>query len=98
VERALRPNTRAVFVETIANPRTQVADLVRIGALCASRGPLYIVDNTMSSPYVFKPKTCQAGLVINSLTKYIGGHGNALGGAVTDTGLFDWRRFPNIYD
>ena len=98
VARAIRPNTRLVFVETIANPCTQIADLARIGALCASRGLLYFVDNTMTSPYLFRPKRTQAGLVINSLTKYIGGHGNALGGAVTDTGLFDWTRFPNIYD
>ena len=98
VARAIRPNTRLVFVETIANPRTQVADLARIGELCARRGVLYVVDNTMTSPYLYQPKRHHAGLVINSLTKYIGGHGNALGGAVTDTGLYDWTRFPNIYD
>lgn len=98
VEKALRPNTRMVFVETIANPRTQVADLARIGELCARRGLIYFVDNTMTSPYLFRPKQVKASLVINSLTKYIGGHGNALGGAVTDTGLFDWKSFPNIYD
>ena len=98
VAAAIRPNTRMVFVETIANPRTQVADLARIGALCAERGILYYVDNTMTTPYLYRPKVHGAGLVINSLTKYIGGHGNALGGAVTDTGLYDWTRFPNIYD
>jgi O-acetylhomoserine (thiol)-lyase len=98
VERALLPNTRLVFVETIANPRTQVADLARIGALARERGILYVVDNTMTSPYLFRGKDAQAGLVVNALTKYIGGHGNALGGAVTDTGLFDWTRFANIYD
>jgi O-acetylhomoserine (thiol)-lyase len=96
VERALRPQTRLVFVETIANPRTQVADLERIGKLCASRGLLYFVDNTMTSPWLFKPKAVDASLVINALTKYIGGHGNALGGSVTDTGRFDWTRYPNI--
>jgi len=98
VARAIRPNTRLVFVETIANPRTQVADLARIGELCAQRGLLYVVDNTMTSPYLYRPKRHHAGLVINSLTKYIGGHGNALGGAVTDTGLYDWTRYPNIHD
>jgi O-acetylhomoserine (thiol)-lyase len=98
VARAIRPATRMVFVETIANPRTQIADLARIGELCAERGILYFVDNTMTSPYLYRPKLHKAGLVINSLTKYIGGHGNALGGAVTDTGLFDWTRFPSIYD
>ncbi len=96
VERALTPRTRLVFVETIANPRTQVADLARIGALCAARGILYVVDNTMTSPALFRPKGVGAGLVVNALTKYIGGHGNALGGSVTDTGVFDWTRYPNI--
>ena len=98
VERALTPATRLVFVETIANPRTQVADLARIGALCRERGMLYVVDNTMTSPWLFRPKTVDAGLIVNALTKYIGGHGNALGGAVTDTGHFDWTQFPNIAD
>ena len=98
VEAAITPATRIVFVETIANPRTQVADLARIGALCAARGIVYIVDNTMTSPYLFRPKSVGAGLVVNALTKSIGGHGNALGGSLTDTGLYDWARFPNIFD
>jgi O-acetylhomoserine (thiol)-lyase len=98
VRRALRPATRLVFVETIANPRTQIADLARIGTLCAERGIAFIVDNTMTSPALFRPKAVGASLIVNALTKYIGGHGNALGGAVTDTGLFDWTRFPNISD
>src|SRR5437016_5489050 len=98
VEAALTPATRLVFVETIANPRTQIADLKRIGELCAARALLYVVDNTMTSPYLFRPAQVDASLVVNALTKYIGGHGNALGGAVTDTGKFDWTRFPNIYD
>ncbi len=96
VERALTPRTRMVLVETIANPRTQVADLVRIGALCRERGLIYVVDNTMTSPWLFRPAAVDATLVVNALTKYIGGHGNALGGAVTDTGRFDWTRYPNI--
>ncbi|WP_208280554.1 cystathionine gamma-synthase family protein [Massilia oculi] len=96
VEAALTPNTRLVFVETIANPRTQVADLARIGELCRARGILYVVDNTMTTPWLFRPKDVGAGLVVNSLTKSIGGHGIALGGALTDTGLFDWAAYPNI--
>ncbi|MEO7728553.1 MAG: cystathionine gamma-synthase family protein [Burkholderiales bacterium] len=98
VARAVRPETKLVFVETIANPCTQIADLARIGEFCASRGLLYVVDNTMTTPYLYRPKQHGAGLVVNSLTKSICGHGNALGGAVTDTGLFDWTRFPNIYE
>ncbi|MYM82259.1 cystathionine gamma-synthase family protein [Duganella sp. FT50W] len=98
VEAAITDNTRVVFVETIANPRTQVADLKRIGELCKARGILYVVDNTMTTPYLFQPKTVHAGLVVNALTKSIGGHGNALGGSLTDTGAYDWTRFPNIYE
>ena len=98
VAAALTPDTRVVFVETIANPRVQVADLARIGALCRERGILYVVDNTMTSPWLFRPKDVGAGLVVNALTKYVGGHGNALAGAITDTGLFDWTAFPNIAD
>lgn len=98
VAAALEPNTRAVFVETIANPATQVVDLAGIGELCREKGLLYIVDNTMTSPWLFKPRDVGASLVVNALTKYIGGHGNALAGAITDTGLYDWTRYPNIYD
>lgn len=95
---AVNERTRLVFVETIANPRTQIAALEEIGVLCADRGLVYVVDNTMTSPYLFQPRAVQASLVVNSLTKYIGGHGNALGGAVTELGQFDWSRFENIYD
>jgi O-acetylhomoserine (thiol)-lyase len=98
VAAALTPATRVVFVETIANPRTQVADLKRIGDLCRERGVLYVVDNTMTSPYLFRPKSVGAGLVVNALTKSISGHGHALGGSLTDTGLYDWTAFPHIFD
>lgn len=98
VAAAINERTRLVFVETIANPRTQVAALAEIGELCAARGLVYVVDNTMTSPYLFQPRTVGASMVVNSLTKYIGGHGNALGGAVTELGTYDWRRFDNIYE
>jgi O-acetylhomoserine (thiol)-lyase len=96
VRAAIRPETKMVFVETIANPRTQIPDLEAIGQLCRERGLVYFVDNTVTSPGLFQPKTVGASLVINSLSKSIGGHGAALGGAVTDTGLFDWSSYPNI--
>ncbi|HWW41806.1 cystathionine gamma-synthase family protein [Pedobacter sp.] len=96
VRNAYTENTKMVFVETIANPATQVSDLAAIGDFCAEKKLIYMVDNTMTSPYLFRPAEVKASLVINSLTKYIGGHGNALGGSVTDTGLFDWLGFPNI--
>ena len=98
VEKALQKNTRLVFVETIANPVTQVADLKAIGDLCQTKNLIYCVDNTMTSPHLFSPKKVRASLIVNSLTKYIGGHGNALGGMITDTGLYDWSNFVNIHD
>jgi O-acetylhomoserine (thiol)-lyase len=97
VAAALQPNTRLVFVEVVANPGTQVPDLEAIGALCRERGLLYVVDNTVTSPALFQPRSVGAGLVINSLTKTIAGHGAALGGAVTDTGMFDWSGWHNIF-
>jgi O-acetylhomoserine (thiol)-lyase len=96
VEAAITENTRVVFVETIANPRTQVADLKRIGELCKARGILYVVDNTMTTPYLFQPKSVHAGLVVNALTKSIGGHGN--GRQPDRYRRYDWTRFPNIYE
>jgi O-acetylhomoserine sulfhydrylase len=96
VKAARRPETRMVFAESIANPGTFVADLKGIGQWCASEGLLFVVDGTLSTPYLCTGKSVGAGLVVNSLSKHIGGHANALGGAVTDTGLFDWSTYPNI--
>lgn len=98
VRQALKPNTRLVFTETIANPVTQVADLAGLGDLCREHGLIYVVDNTMTSPWLFQPATVGATFVVNSLTKYIGGHGNALGGLLTDTGQFNWQNFPHILE
>ncbi len=96
VEAALGPTTKMVFLETIANPGTEIPDLEAIGMLCKERGLLLVVDNTITSPALFLPRKIGAGLSINSLSKTIGGHGAALGGAVTDTGEFSWERYPNI--
>lgn len=98
VAAAIQENTKLVFTETIANPVTQVADLSGIGELCARHQLIYVVDNTMTSPWLFQPATTGANFVVNSLTKYIGGHGNALGGMLTDTGTFDWSAYDNILE
>ncbi len=98
VEAAIQPNTRMVFTETIANPGTQVADLEGIGALCQKHKLVYVVDNTLTSPWLIQPRKVGATFVMNSLSKHIGGHANALGGSLTDTGLFDWTSYPNILD
>lgn len=98
VAAAVRPNTRMLFTETIANPGTQIADLEALGALCSERGLVYVVDNTLTSPWLFRPKSVGATFVMNSLSKHIGGHAHALGGSLTDTGIYDWTRYPNILD
>ncbi|OGT72000.1 MAG: hypothetical protein A3H44_03755 [Gammaproteobacteria bacterium RIFCSPLOWO2_02_FULL_57_10] len=98
VQAAVKGNTKLVFVETIANPVTQVADLERIGELCTKHKLIYVVDNTITTPWLFSPKSVGASFIINSLSKYFGGHGAALGGSVTDTGLYDWTNYPHLYD
>ncbi|HEY9027727.1 MAG TPA: cystathionine gamma-synthase family protein [Burkholderiaceae bacterium] len=96
VRAAITPATRMVFVETIANPVTQVADLDGIGRACKDAGLLYVVDGTLTTPLLVRGRDIGAGLVVHSLSKSIGGHGNALGGAVVDTGQFDWSAYANI--
>ena len=97
VEAAFKPNTKMVFVETIANPVTQVSALSEIGDFCEQKGLLYVIDNTITSSYLFDARSVKASLITTSLSKYVAGHGNALGGSVTDTGLFNWENYPNIY-
>lgn len=98
VAAAIKPNTRMVFTETIANPGTQVADLEGIGQICQANNLVLVVDNTLTSPWLFQPRTVGATFVMNSLSKHIGGHAHALGGSLTDTGLFDWSTYPNILE
>lgn len=98
VKAARRENTRMVYTETIANPGTQIADLAAIGDWCEAESIVYFVDNTITSPYLFQPKSVKASLVMNSLSKYFCGHGTVLGGAVTDTGLYDWQAYPHIFE
>jgi O-acetylhomoserine (thiol)-lyase len=96
VEEARRNNTRLIFVESIANPMTQIPDLVGLGVLARNYGLVYIVDNTITTPIFCTPRDVGASLVIESLTKYIGGHAQSLGGSLTDTGLYDWTRYPHF--
>jgi O-acetylhomoserine (thiol)-lyase len=98
VEAAIRANTKLVFCETIANPCTQIADLYNVGSICEQHQLLFVVDNTMSPCVMFDGKSVKAGLLTTSLTKYVAGHGNVLGGAVIDLGLFDWSNYENIDD
>ncbi|MCD8494288.1 MAG: cystathionine gamma-synthase family protein [Burkholderiaceae bacterium] len=96
VKAAVRPNTRMIFVETIGNPGTQIADLAGIGEFAKANNLVYLVDGTLTSPYLLQAKSVGASLTMHSLSKHIAGHAQALGGVVIDTGLFDWSVYPNI--
>src|SRR5579859_7532345 len=90
--RALSEDCRAIFVESLANPGGEITDLEAIARIAESAGILFIVDNTMASPYLCRPIEWGADLVVHSTTKFLGGHGNAMGGALVDSGKFDWAQ------
>ena len=89
-------NTRMVFCESIANPGTQVSELPAIGDFCEQKSIIFTLDNTMTPSYLLDARQVKASLLLCSLTKYIGGHGNVLGGSVVDTGIYQWAKFENI--
>ncbi|MFM9377840.1 bifunctional o-acetylhomoserine/o-acetylserine sulfhydrylase [Gordonia sp. VNK21] len=88
---AIKPNTRALFGETIANPHNQILDIEGVAEVAHSNSLPLIVDNTVATPYLVKPFEHGADIVVHSATKYIGGHGTAIGGVIIDGGTFDWR-------
>ncbi len=89
-EKAISPKTRAIYCESIANPGGIIVDLPAIAAIAKKAGVPFIVDNTLATPYLCRPKDFGADIVVHSLTKFIGGHGNSLGGAIVDCGTYDW--------
>ena len=88
---AIQPNTKAIFAETLGNPGIEVLDIEAVAAVAHDHGLPLVVDSTFSTPYLIRPIEHGADVVVHSLTKFIGGHGVALGGAVVDGGRFDWR-------
>src|SRR5580658_931431 len=95
-EAAITPKTKALYGETIGNPRGAILDIERIAALGQSRGLPLIVDNTMATPALCRPMEHGATIVVHSATKFIGGHGTAIGGLLLDSGKFDFSRYPTI--
>lgn len=91
-EKALTPKTKAIFIESIANPGGTITDIEAIAAIARKAGVPLIVDNTLASPYLIKPIDHGADIVLHSLTKFLGGHGNSIGGIIVDAGTFDWSR------
>jgi O-acetylhomoserine (thiol)-lyase len=99
VRRAITPKTKAIFCESLANPGGVISDLEVLAKIAHEHGLPLIVDNTMATPYLCRPIEWGADLVIHSTTKFLSGHGNAMGGAVVDSGTFDWSqgdKFPSL--
>lgn len=90
-EAAIRENTKAVFVETLGNPNSNVADLEKLAQTAHRHGIPLVVDSTFATPYLVRPIEYGADIVVHSATKFIGGHGTALGGVIVDSGRFDWK-------
>ncbi len=98
--RAMRPNTRAVFAETLANPRLNVLDIEAVAEIAHAHGVPLVVDNTLASPYLCQPIRHGADIVVHSVTKYLGGHGTTMGGVVVESGRFPWDngKFPGMVE
>jgi O-acetylhomoserine (thiol)-lyase len=94
---AVRPNTKAFFGETIANPLSEVLDIEGIAGVAHEAGVPLIVDNTVATPYLIRPLEWGADIVVHSATKYIGGHGTAVAGVIVDGGTFDYGQYPDKY-
>jgi O-acetylhomoserine (thiol)-lyase len=98
-EKAVTPNTKAIFIESIANPGGVIIDIEAVAKIARKAGVPLIVDNTLATPYLCKPIDYGADIVVHSLTKFLGGHGNSIGGLIVDGGSFNWlqnKRYPML--
>ena len=98
-EKAIQDNTKALFIETLGNPNSNVTDIEATSAIAHKHGIPLIIDNTFGTPYLIRPIEHGADIVVHSATKFIGGHGSSLGGVIVDSGKFDWvksGKFPKI--
>ena len=91
VENAIRPNTKAVYLETLGNPNSDIPDIDAIAAIAHRHGLPLVIDNTFGTPYLIRPIEHGADIVVHSATKFLGGHGTSLGGIIVDSGKFDWK-------
>lgn len=99
VESAIQENTRAIHIETLGNPNSDVVDIERIAAIAHAHAIPLVVDNTFATPYLVRPIEYGADIVVHSATKFIGGHGTTIGGVIVDSGRFDWDasgKFPSL--
>lgn len=98
-ERAIQPNTKAIFIETFGNPNSNVIDIKAVADIAHAHGLPLIIDNTFGTPYLIRPIEHGADIVVHSATKFLGGHGTSLGGIIVDAGRFDWAasdKFPQF--
>ena len=91
VENAIQHNTKAVYLETLGNPNSDIPDIDAIAAIAHKHGLPLVIDNTFGTPYLIRPIEHGADIVVHSATKFIGGHGTTLGGIIVDSGKFDWK-------
>ena len=101
VEAAIQPNTKAVYLETLGNPNSDIPDIDAVAQIAHRHGLPLVIDNTFGTPYLIRPIEHGADIVVHSATKFIGGHGTTLGGVIVDSGRFDWKasgNYPNIAD
>jgi O-acetylhomoserine (thiol)-lyase len=99
VEGAIKDNTRAIYLETLGNPNSDIPDIDAIAAIAHKHGLPLVIDNTFGTPYLIRPIEHGADIVVHSATKFIGGHGTTLGGIIVESGKFDWKKsgkYPNI--
>lgn len=97
--KAIRPETKAIFIETLGNPNSNIIEIERVAEIAHSNKIPLIIDNTFGTPYLIRPIEHGADIVVHSATKFIGGHGSSLGGVIVDSGKFDWKesgKFPTI--
>ncbi len=101
VEAAITPDTRAVFLETLGNPNSDIPDIDAVSVLAHRHGIPVVIDNTFGTPYLIRPMEHGADIVVHSATKFLGGHGTTLGGIIVESGRFNWRsggKYPHITD
>ena len=92
VEDAIRPNTKAVYLETLGNPNSDIPDIEAVAGIAHRHGIPLVIDNTFGTPYLIRPIEYGADIVVHSATKFLGGHGTTLGGIIVDSGKFDWKK------
>ena len=101
VKASIRPNTKAVFIETLGNPNSDIPDIDAVAAIAHEHQIPVVIDNTFGTPYLIRPIEHGADIVVHSATKFLGGHGTTLGGIIVDSGKFDWKaagKYPQIAD